>query len=100
MVKLLPIGSVVQLKNGQVKIMIINRYPLYDNKGELGYFDYSACVYPYGNTDNQVCFFNQTDIDKVWFEGYIDESEEELQKVFKKSRNQILYPKFTLDSLQ
>ena len=75
MTELLPIGSVVQLKNGQVKIMIINRYPLYDNKGEIGYLDYSGCVYPFGMTDNQACFFNQEDIEKIWFEGYIDESE-------------------------
>ena len=99
MVKLLPIGSVVQLKNGQVKIMIINSYPLYDNKGELGYFDYSACVYPYGNTDNQVCFFNQIDIDKVWFEGYIDESEEKMLAKIEDKLSQIPYPKYSLADL-
>ena len=54
----LPIGSVVQLQNGDTKVMIINRISLYNNRGTIGYFDYSACLYPSGNTDNQVYFFN------------------------------------------
>ena len=38
--RILPIGSIVQLKNGEVKLMILNRFPLYNNNGEIGYFDY------------------------------------------------------------
>ena len=79
----------VQLKNEQVKIMIINRYPLYDNKGEIGYLDYSGCVYPFGMTDNQACFFNQEDIEKIWFEEYIDESEVEMQVTIEDKLSQI-----------
>ncbi|VTS70823.1 Putative EsaC protein analog (Listeria type 3) [Streptococcus australis] len=61
----LTIGSVVQLQNGDTKVMIINRFPLYNNRGTIGYFDYSACLYPSGNTDNQVYFFNHENIDKI-----------------------------------
>ncbi len=57
--KLLPLGSVVQLKRGQQKLMITCRYPLYNNQGTIGYFDYSACLYPTGNPDGQAYFFNQ-----------------------------------------
>ena len=39
--KILPIGSVIQLHNGEVKLMIISRFPLYNNHGTIGYFDYS-----------------------------------------------------------
>ena len=99
MTELLPIGSVVQLKNGQVKIMIINRYPLYDNKGEIGYLDYSGCVYPFGMTDNQACFFNQEDIEKIWFEGDIDESEEKMLAKIEDKLSQIPYPKYSLADL-
>lgn len=35
--KYLPIGSVVQLKNGNRKIMIINRFPLFRRENEVGY---------------------------------------------------------------
>ena len=43
---ILPIGSVVQLKNGEVKLMIINGFPLFNKEGTIGYFDYSACIFP------------------------------------------------------
>ncbi|MDE5416364.1 DUF4176 domain-containing protein, partial [Alkalihalobacterium chitinilyticum] len=52
--ELLPIGSVVQLKNGDVKLMVLNRAPLYNQNGEIGYFDYSACIYPAGKVEERV----------------------------------------------
>lgn len=93
----LTIGSVVQLQNGDTKVMIINRFPLYNNRGTIGYFDYSACLYPSGNTDNQVYFFNHENIDKIWFEGYIDEAEEQLQEKFIVEKKNISYPRLTLE---
>lgn len=93
----LTIGSVVQLQNGNTKVMIINRFPLHNNRGTIGYFDYSACLYPSGNTDNQVYFFNHGNIDKIWFEGYIDEAEEQLQEKFIVEKKNISYPRLTLE---
>ncbi len=77
--------------------MIINRFPLYNNRGTIRYFDYSACLYPSGNTDNQVYFFNHENIDKIWFEGYIDEAEEQLQEKFIVEKKNISYPRLTLE---
>ena len=93
----LTIGSVVQLQNGNTKVMIINRFPLHNNRGTIGYFDYSACLYPSGNTDNQVYFFNHENIDKIWFEGYIDEAEEQLQEKYIVEKKNISYPRLTLE---
>lgn len=94
---LLSIGSVVQLHHGEDKIMVIGRYPLYNNEGTIGYFDYSACPYPQGQTENQAYFFNHEDIKKVWFEGYCDEKEEEMQKLFIEKADTISYPRFTIE---
>ena len=54
--KLLPLGSVVKLKNGEQKIMITVRLPMYNNKGTIGYFDYGACLYPNGQVDQKTYF--------------------------------------------
>lgn len=96
MINYLPIGSVVQLENGAVKLMITTRFALYNNKGSIGYFDYAGCIYPTGMTGNQSFFFNQENIEKVWFEGYIDESEEAAQKTFEKELGNIAYPRLTI----
>lgn len=84
MEKILPIGSVITLKNGSLKVMIIARYPLYKYKNRIGYFDYSGCIFPSGVTDNQTYFFNNDDIDEVIFEGYHDEEEERVSKLIEK----------------
>lgn len=96
MKKLLPLGSVVKLKNGEQKIMIISRLPLYNNEGTIGYFDYGACLYPNGQLDQQMYFFNESDIDTVYFEGYVDEAEELFQKKYREEIENIKYPKLTL----
>lgn len=62
--------------------MIINRAPLYNQNGEIGYFDYSACIYPAGKVEEQVYFFNHENIEKVYFKGYIDEQEELFQQQY------------------
>lgn len=94
---ILPIGSVVKLKNGEVKLMIINRAPLYNQNGEIGYFDYSACIYPNGKVEDQVYFFNDENIQKVYFEGYKDEQEELFQKEYKEKIKNVKYPKFKIE---
>ena len=39
MTNLLPIGTVVRLHNGTIDVMIIGRFPLYNQEGTIGYFD-------------------------------------------------------------
>lgn len=73
---ILPIGSIVRLKNGDIKLMILNRAPLYNQDGVIGYFDYSACMYPTGKVEEQVHFFNRENIEEIYFEGYKDEQED------------------------
>jgi len=94
--KLLPLGSVVKLKNGEQKIMITVRLPLYNNKGTIGYFDYGSCLFPNGQVDQKTYFFNRSDIEKIFFEGYVDESEEDFQKKYQKEIKSIQYPQLEL----
>ena len=94
--KILPIGSVVRLNEGEVKLMIINRAPLHNKDGIIGYFDYSACVYPTGQTDQQAYFFNHEDIEEVYHEGYVDEDEELFKKQYEDKIKEVPYPKFNV----
>lgn len=64
--KYLPIGSVVQLKNGNRKIMIINRFPLFRRENEIGYFDYSACLYKLVDIGEQLVENTGKAIESAW----------------------------------
>lgn len=94
MQNILPIGSIVRLKNGQEKLMILNRAPLFNNEGVLGYFEYSACIYPNGQTGQNVFFFNEEDIEEVLFEGFKDADEETFCDTFNEKIEKTPYPKF------
>ena len=93
---MLPIGSIVKLNNGTQKIMIINRGALFNNEGLIGYFDYSACIYPYGQTEQTVLFFNEEDIAEVVFEGYKDIEEEAFCEQYEKRIKDVPYPRLNL----
>ncbi|WP_042221355.1 DUF4176 domain-containing protein [Oceanobacillus manasiensis] len=96
--EILPIGSVVRLENGDLKLMILNRAPLYNQDGVIGYFDYSACVYPAGKIEEQVYFFNAENVAEVYFKGYVDEQEEVFQKEYDERIKQIKYPRFKVEN--
>lgn len=94
--KILSIGSVIRLNEGEVKLMIMNRTPLHNKDGVIGYFDYSACIYPTGQTDQQAYFFNQEDIAEVYHEGYVDEEEKLFQEQYESRIKEVPYPKFNI----
>lgn len=77
--KLLSVGSIVYLKGGAVKTVILARGQLIktDKKDKLPtYFDYMGCMYPEGFDPDKNYYFNHNNIDKVIFSGYEDEEEE------------------------
>ena len=88
--KYLPIGTVVMLKGGTKRIMIVGFYSA--EKGTEEIYDYSGCLYPEGiiSTD-QVLLFNHTQIDEIYSVGYSDEEEtafkKELKKIAKSQKN-------------
>ena len=94
--EVLPLGTIVKLKHGPEKLMIICRLPLFNNMGTIGYFDYSACLYPMGQTDQRMYFFNEEDIEKTYFTGYVDADEEQYIKLVNEVSPKIQYPKLHL----
>ena len=92
---MLPIGSIVYLKKGTNKLMILNRGPIIEQNGEQTLFDYSGCFYPQGIDPENVFYFNEENIDEVVFEGFKDNDEDRFQKLFNdwKEKNQDSYVK-------
>ena len=70
--EMLPIGSVVQLKNGTKKLMVcgIKQTSLEDDKE----YDYIGVMYPEGFIGGEYQFlFNHEDVETIQFKGYEDE---------------------------
>ena len=83
MEKLIPIGSIVYLKEGQQKMMILNRGPQVETDEGIKMFDYSACEYPAGFIPEEIFYFNIENIEKIIFEGYSDEDEESFTQFYR-----------------
>ena len=81
---ILPIGTIVYLKEGTQKLMIINRGVTLILDKENVLFDYSAVLYPTGLNPEQILYFNQEDIDSVIFHGFSDLDEERFATLFQK----------------
>lgn len=84
MSQILPIGTILYLKEGSQKLMILNRGCTLNHEGESLFFDYSASLYPVGFSPEKLFYFNSDDIDRVVFEGYRDEEEERFIELYEK----------------
>ena len=69
----LPLGSVLVIRGNTKKIMITARGLALKQEGVLKYFDYGGCLYPEGVIGDTVVYFNHNAIQKVFFEGYVDD---------------------------
>ena len=73
---LLPLGSIVVLKDGEKKLMIYGRGQI--AAGTMEEYDYVACLWPEGNLDEEFMYlFSNPDIDEVFYYGYTDAEDAE-----------------------
>ena len=76
----LPVGSVVLLKGGTKRVMVTG-FCSVDNDDKSKLYDYTGCLYPEGIINsNEICLFNNDQIEKVFFRGFEDEEEVTFKK--------------------
>jgi len=80
---MLAIGSIIYLKEGNQKIMVLNRGAVVKENGDNTLYDYSGCIYPNGLNPEEAFYFNEENIDKIIFEGYHDEDESRFISLYK-----------------
>lgn len=74
---LLPIGSVVAIKDSPKKIMIFGVKQRATDEANDAVYDYVGVTYPEGNIGSDYhLMFNETDIDDVIFRGFENEERE------------------------
>jgi len=75
---LLPIGSVVLLKDGEKRLMIIGIIQVNPDDGRE--YDYLACLYPEGFVGPDFTYlFDHEDIDRIDAKGFTDEEHDKLR---------------------
>ncbi len=67
-----PLGSVVYLKGGIKKLLVVARAINVPNGGKEYFFDYGGVLYPEGVTGDQMAYFNHNEISTVFFRGCDD----------------------------
>ena len=79
---LLPLGSVVRLKD-QTELIIIGRGSLVEQNQEHVYFEYTSVPVPTGYQQaDQLYFFNHSDIREIVFTGYKNDAELDFESNF------------------
>ena len=67
-----PLGSVVYLKGGVKKLLIVARAINVAKNNKQYFFDYGGVLYPEGITGDQMAYFNHDDVSSVFFRGCDD----------------------------
>ena len=74
--EVLPVGTVLKIKDNNIQLMIIG----YDYKYEDRLYDYVSVIHPIGiealltKINKNIIFFNQEDIEEVYSLGYLDKN--------------------------
>lgn len=85
--ELLPIGSVVLLKESEKRLMVMGFCQAKPEDTSVVY-DYCGCLYPEGYMDaDNIYLFNHEQVEQVYSIGYIDEE----QLAFRPRVSEILY---------
>ena len=96
----LPIGSVIRVKDSTEPLMIVNQCPVTEKDGVQGYFDFGGVTLPVGLIDQRLIFFNKEDIEEVLFVGYIDRRFQDFLIQYNENIEKITYPKFTVEEFK
>ena len=92
MEKYLPLGSVLMLKKGKHKVMVVGYCAQISSDDNAPFYDYIGCLFPEGIfTTEQTMVFNHSDIDKIEYLGYVNQEvtvfNEKLKQIMKKMYN-------------
>jgi len=75
-----PIGTVVMLRGGKKRLMIVGFDPLNEERTNKAY-DYIGCLFPEGIlATDKIAMFNHNQIEKVYHQGLLDEEEKEFKE--------------------
>ena len=91
MKELLSLGSIVILKEGTKKLMVVGYLPVTKEKQM---YDYSGCIWPEGVlTSDSAILFNHDQIKEVISKGYVDDEQKEfntkLEELYKRNNRNI-----------
>lgn len=88
----LPLGSVITLKNGSKRLMIVGR--LQNQIGSNDIYDYAAVLWPEGLVDSKHFYlFNQEDLDKLYYIGLQDMEEFQFSSILESKLNETVHKK-------
>ena len=96
--KYLPVGSVVSLKNVNLRVMITGYFGVEDDavdssadEEEVEVFDYMACPFPSGIlASGRLILFNHEQIEKVFCLGLVDEEQKKFNKILNEDDMEVL----------
>ena len=82
--KILPLGSVVNLKDGDgTELLIVSRASIVKEHFREVYYDYGAILIPQGFLSPEaVYFFNKENVKEVLFKGYRNKDEEAFEEPY------------------
>ena len=98
--KYLPLGSVVKVRGGVQKFMIITRGVVLEVDNRKALVDYGGCIFPDGVVNDKVIYFNHEDIDEILYTGYSDELDRRMTDNIKKAEQQTKIEHLNIRAIQ